>query len=312
MSLFNPAQAELGRGTPRTWLHWEVRSPVVALGLVAMIFADKELARRLERAEGFACVQFAAARKRMFPACDSEWRRCAGADVVFDGADAPTTQTFGLGMFEEATPNSLDEMERFFTERGAATMHEVCPLAGVATLDLLCARGYRLLEISNVLYRTVETPESAHRDEIRVRVVGADEAEVWGRVSALGWTHEHPELKEFMEQMGALMVAREQSPCFLAEIDGVAGAAGGLCLHEGVALFAGAATVPEMRRRGLQGALLETRMRYAQEHGCDLAMMVAEAGSESQRNAERQGFRVAYTRMKWKLGRSEIGTTNVK
>jgi hypothetical protein len=51
----------------------------------------------------------------------------------------------------------------------------------------------------------------------------------------------------------------------------------------------------------LQGALLEARMRYAWEHGCDLAMMVAEAGSNSQRNAERQGFRVAYTRMKWKL-----------
>jgi hypothetical protein len=42
-------------------------------------------------------------------------------------------------------------------------------------------------------------------------------------------------------------------------------------------------------------------MRYAADRGCDLAMMVAEAGSESQRNAERQGFRVAYTRMKWRL-----------
>jgi len=29
--------------------------------------------------------------------------------------------------------------------------------------------------------------------------------------------------------------------------------------------------------------------------------MVAEAGSNSQRNAEREGFRVAYTRIKWKL-----------
>jgi hypothetical protein len=28
---------------------------------------------------------------------------------------------------------------------------------------------------------------------------------------------------------------------------------------------------------------------------------VAEAGSNSQRNAERKGFRVAYTRMKWRL-----------
>ena len=42
-------------------------------------------------------------------------------------------------------------------------------------------------------------------------------------------------------------------------------------------------------------------MRYAFEHGCDLAMMVALAGSESQRNAERKGFRIAYTRTKWRL-----------
>jgi GNAT superfamily N-acetyltransferase len=71
-----------------------------------------------------------------------------------------------------------------------------------------------------------------------------------------------------------------------------------------VALFAGAATIPRMRRRGLQAALLQERLRYAFEHGCDLAMMVAEAGSESQRNAERKGFRIAYTRMKWRLSSS--------
>jgi GNAT superfamily N-acetyltransferase len=98
-----------------------------------------------------------------------------------------------------------------------------------------------------------------------------------------------------------MIAARAQSPCFIGEVDGQPGAAGALCMHEGVALFAGAATVPEMRRRGLQGALLEERMRYAFHHGCDLAMMVAEAGSESQRNAERQGFLVAYTRLKWRL-----------
>ena len=47
---------------------------------------------------------------------------------------------------------------------------------------------------------------------------------------------------------------------------------------KGVALLAGAATVPEMRRRGMQGALLAARMRYAYEHGCDVAMMVTETG----------------------------------
>jgi GNAT superfamily N-acetyltransferase len=267
-----------------------------------MIFANLELARRLERTEGYACAGFAAARKKLDSACGSEWRKIAGADVVFDGVDAPTTQTFGLGMDREPTDAEWEEMEEFFRSQGTATLHEVCPLAGVGLLETLCQRGYRPVEVSNVLYRGVERVESVGRAEIRVREIGVEEAGVWSAVNARGWTHEHPEFEEFLRGVGAILTAREQSPCFLAELEGKPGAAGGLVVQEGVALFAGAATVPEMRRRGLQGALLEARMRYAAEHGCDLAMMVAETGSESQRNAERQGFRVAYTRVKWMKG----------
>lgn len=267
------------------------------------MFADRELAKRLEAAEGYACAQFAEARKRVSPECGSVWVRCAGATVVFDGVDAPTTQTFGLGLFEKLTPKALDKIERFFFDRGAEVMHEVCPFAGAATLDLLCARGYRPFEISNVMYRAVDIAGEQLPKDVRVRVIGAGEAKLWSDVSARGWTHEHPELEGFVREMGSIIVARERSPCFLAEVDGVAGAAGALILHEGVALFGGAATVPDLRRRGLQAALLQARMRYAAEHGCDLGMMVAEAGSSSQRNAERKGFSVAYTRLKWKLSK---------
>jgi GNAT superfamily N-acetyltransferase len=268
-----------------------------------MIFANLELAKRLEAAEAFSCAQFAVARKRLYPASTSEWMNCAGATVVFDGIDAPTTQTFGLGLFDELTAAALDEIEQFFLVRGAEVMHEVCPFAGAATLDLLCARGYRPFEISSVLYRGVEPPKEMNATNIRVRVVGRDEAQLWSDINARGWTHEHPEFEDFVRGAGVMLVAREGSPCFLAEADGVPGAAGALIVHEGVALFGGAATVPELRRRGLQAALLHERMRYAVEHGCDLAMMVTEAGSNSQRNAERKGFRVAYTRLKWKLVR---------
>ena len=265
------------------------------------MFADLALARRLERAEGHACAQFAETRRRLFPDCGSEWTECAGAYAVFDGIGAPTTQSFGLGIVEELNAASLDALERFFLERGAQVMHEVSPLAGVAALDLLCARGYRPIEISSVLYRAVEKPPAQPKAAISVRVTRPEEAQLWTDISARGWTHEQPELSEFLRQMGAICLAREESPCFLAELEGQPGAAGALSLHKGVALFAGASTIPELRRRGLQAALLEVRMRYAFDHGCDLAMMVAEAGSNSQRNAERQGFRVAYTRTKWQL-----------
>lgn len=271
-----------------------------------MLFSDLALARRLERAEGHSCVQFAEARRRLFPASGAEWMECAGAYAVFDAVDSPITQTFGLGLFEQPSAASLDVIERFFFDRGAKVLHEVSPLSGVAALDLLCARQYRPIEISNVLYRPVEKPAEEDSGNTRVRVTGPEEAELWAGVSAQGWTHEHPELLDFVLQTAGVFSAREGSPCFLAEFEGQPGAAGALYIHNGVAVFAGAATIPQMRRRGLQAALLRERMRYAFDHGCDLAMMVAEAGSESQRNAERKGFRIAYTRIKWGLSSQAI------
>ncbi len=230
-----------------------------------MQFSDLALSRRLEQAEGYACTQFAAARRRLFPECGAEWMDCAGIRAVFDGVASPLTQTFGLGIFEELTAGSLDTVERFFLDRGAHVDHEVSPLAGVAALGLLCSRGYRAIEISSVMHRTVEEPAAEPPGGIGVRVTGSDEAELWTSVCEKGWTHEHPELLEFFQESTAISTAREQSPCFLAELDGQPGAAGSLCIYEGVALFAGAATVPELRRRGLQAALLQERMRYAFE-----------------------------------------------
>lgn len=266
-----------------------------------MLFAGLDLARRLESAEGHACRQFAESRARLFPESGATSIECAGAYVVFDGIDSPVTQVFGLGVFEEIKEANMEAIERFFFERGAPVNLEVSPLAGVAAIAMICARGYTPIEISSVMYRDLEEPSAQKQSNIAVRVIEPEEAALWSEVNAKGWTHEHPELLDFLRSNGAIAAAREDSPCFLAEIDGQASAAGGLSIHDGVALFAGASTIPEMRRRGLQAALLEARMRYAFDHGCDLAMMVAEAGSESQRNAERKGFRVAYTRMKWSL-----------
>lgn len=266
-----------------------------------MPFADLALSRRLERAEGYACAQYAEARYRLFPQSGAKWIDVGGTYAVFDGIASPITQSFGLGLFEDLGPASLGVIERFFRDRGAPVMHEVSPFAGIEVLDLLCARGYLPFEISNVLYRPVEADASEHQIPVSVRLIGSEETRIWADVSARGWAHEHPELLDFLRQMGPISSARRQSICFLAELDGQPGAAGVLCLHEGVALFGGSATIPEFRRRGLQTALLHERMRYALEHGCDLAMMVAQPGSESQRNAERKGFRIAYTRTKWKL-----------
>lgn len=266
-----------------------------------MEFADLDLSRRLERAEGQACLEFAQSRHRLDPESGAAWMECAGAYVVFDGIDSPVTQTFGLGIFEPLTPAALDQIERFFRDRGAVAVHEVSPLAGIPTLDLLCARGYRPIELSSVMFRLVDRPRARENSSVTARVAAPEESALWAEVSARGWAHDNPDLRRFLERFGMIAFARKHSVHFIAGLNGQPGAAGALTLHDGIALFVGAATVPEMRRHGLQAALLESRLAYAFEHGCPLAMMVTEAGSQSQRNAERQGFRIAYTRTKWRL-----------
>ena len=274
------------------------------------VFADLALARRLERAEGHANARFVEARARVAPASGATWIEVAGAQALFDGAASPVTQTFGLGLFEAVGVAELEAIERFFGERGAPVSHELCPLAGPGLAALLAARGYRPVEHSSVLVRTLplDQAEPASAGAILVRPIRADEHERWAEVAARGWSFAQasaegwsatPELAEFVRDLAPVLTQRAEGVSFLALRNGEALGAGALCLHGDVALLAGACTVPEARRQGAQRALLDARLAYAAAHGCDLAALCAQPGSASQRNAERHGFRVAYTRTKW-------------
>ncbi len=53
----------------------------------------------------------------------------------------------------------------------------------------------------------------------------------------------------------------------------------------------------EYRGRGLQTGLLRVRMTAAAAAGCEYAVVVTQGGSASQRNCERLGFRVAYSKV---------------
>jgi len=141
---------------------------------------------------------------------------------------------------------------------------------------------------------------------LSVRIVPASERETWASTAAGGW-REFGEIADLMLDLMRVSVEREDSASFLVELDGAPIATASLAIHDRVALFAGASTVPEWRRRGAQRLLFESRRQFARNAGCELAMVSVEPGSSSQRNAERHGFRVAYTRTKWELSTSAQG-----
>ena len=279
--------------------------------------SDLALSQRLERCEGKSNAAFVAARAKVQPEVGARAIVHAGAYAQFDGPDSPLTQSFALGIFETPTDEDMDVIE------SVAPAHEVSPLVSMKTIELLIARGYHPIELSSVMHRPIgssgssvprsssegmeieaSSPEEPRgtrgtpRNPIRMRIAQPHEIDLWSETSAQGWS-EFPEVVPFVRDMGRIAATSEGNTTFFAELDGRPIATGSLAIHDGVALLAGASTIPSARKRGAQRALLEARLRYAAEQGCDLAMMGAAPGSASQRNAERQGFRIAYTRIKW-------------
>jgi N-acetylglutamate synthase-like GNAT family acetyltransferase len=254
-----------------------------------MIFADHALACRLERAEGLAGASFVETR-----GAPAEWREIAGVRAMFDGPQSPCTQTFGLGLAGLPDDAGMDLIEEFFRERGSAVSHEICPLGDAGTLPMVYRRGYVPVESTSVMYVDLAAAPPPGRSALRVRVAEPGDREVWARAAAEGWG-----LEEEMVELMRGSFAAPGTAAFLVELDGQVIATAAMSTHEGVALLAGASTLPQWRRGGAQAALMARRMAYARDAGCELVMFCAQPGSTSQRNAERSGFRVAYTRTRW-------------
>jgi GNAT superfamily N-acetyltransferase len=177
-------------------------------------------------------------------------------------------------------------------------------MADASLLGLLNERGYQPIEMTSVMFQplTGEINRGLQvNTDIKTRIIKAGEEKLWARTSANGWATEMPEMADFIFEFGQIGARCEGALSFIAELDNQPIATGSLFVFDDVALLAGASTVPEGRRQGAQFALLDARLRYAVEQGCTIAMMCASPGSGSQRNAEKNGFRIAYTRAKWQL-----------
>lgn len=272
---------------------------------MSLIVVDKQLSQRLERTEARVNADFVETRARLEPDHGAAWIEVGGAYAMYDGAESPLTQTFGLGLFEDATPGHLDEIEDFFATRNAPVFHEVSPMTDPSLMELLSTRGYRPVELTSVMYRELsEDIESRNKNkDLTTRVVKPDEVELWARTSAEGWRAEYEGLGDFMFNFGSISAQCAGAFPYIAEMNGVAIATGMLFIHDDICMLAGASTIPAGRNRGAQTALLNDRLKFAAAQGCKLAIMGATPGSTSQKNAQKNRFNIAYTRTKWqKIG----------
>lgn len=261
------------------------------------LLADAALARRIEAADAAVAVTSAEIHARLHPGSGALADQVAGGVAVFVGIGSPLTQALGVGMRGPVSVLEMDRLERFFTSRGCDIHVELCPLSDPTLIAELGARGYRLQEFSNVLVRKMRTIESppTGASPISVQISRPDEAEIWARTVAMGFGGD---LAQSPENVAVLrdLILQPGTTGVLAWVDGRPAGGGALTVHEGVAAIFGASTVPSFRRLGVQSAVIRALIANALEAECDIAYTLTRPGSASQRNVERAGFRVAYTR----------------
>ena len=252
-----------------------------------MTYADLALARRLELNE----ARNAAELSRVY---GEETPRIGGGEVAFGGPGSPLSHAVGVAMQGPVTAGELDELEDFSRSRGTLINVDLCPLADPSLAELLGKRCYRIAEFNNVLVRAVQpVPEGA---DARIRRAGAADRDAWARTTMHGFLERDEVLQPEMD-LAATLYGMPSGVPWLAEIDGEPVAAAGMSVRDGLAMLFGDATRPGHRNRGLHTSLIVARMQYAAERECDLITASTLPGSASQRNYERLGFRIAYTKM---------------
>lgn len=271
-----------------------------------MFYADRSLSQKLEATEARSNAAFVETRARISPGSGASFIEVGGTYAMFDGIFSPLTQTFGLGLFNELSELDIAKIEDFFSERGASVYHEISPMADASLMPLLRKRGYQPIELSSVMYKSIENNIefiAAKNLQIETHIIKPSEEEVWAKTSAQGWASIAQGFYDVVFELGIVGVKCPTSFPFMAELSGQPIATGMLFVFDDVALLGGASTIAEYRNQGAQAALLEARLQFAAKRGCKIAMMCAAPGSQSQRNAEKHGFRIAYTRTKWQLFR---------
>lgn len=271
------------------------------------MFATSSLAQRIERAEVELVASAAAACERRVDAGQVINQRIAGGVAVFVEPGCPFNKLAGLGFDGLPPDGQLEEVERALAVRGASLRIEVSSLGDPAIVRQLTRRGYELVGFENVLGLDLRTwiASPAADEHIDVRLAQADEGNVWLDTVTTGFLHADtfdgpPSQESFgreaLERIFGDMLFAGGLERYLARRGGVVAGGASLQVTDHVALLCGAATLPDHRRRGVQSALLDERLRSAVTRGCDIAVVTTEPASKSQANVQRLGFALLYAR----------------
>ncbi len=269
------------------------------------LFAGTDLAERIENAERTMISEAAEAAARRNPDANGFATPLAGGVAAWASPGSPLNKVAGVGFAGPIDEAELAAIEAAYAERGSPVQIELSTAADPSIGALLTRRGYVLTGFENVLALALGPGrEAVLARSVEIRDSPESEFDLWLDLVVTGFASPDSQGVASHEEFPRDVIEGAMRDCMAANgfvrsialHEGVPAGGGSLRLHAGVAQLCGAATLPALRRRGIQSSLLEARLAQAAAAGSEVAVVTTQPGSKSQQNVQRQGFELVYAR----------------
>ena len=187
----------------------------------------------------------------------------------------------------------------YYKDRGIPVRFELAPThVSSDLLSYLSEAGLYQTDFHTTLYGAISHELEPINPKVNIRKLKKNEFDKFADIYTQGF--QMPAfLKTGIAQNNEVLYDNENWSFYLASVENEPAGIGVLFIKEGIATLAAAATVPHLRNKGIQSALITERINQADILGSKLVVGQATFGSISQNNMERAGMKVAYTKAIW-------------
>ena len=254
--------------------------------------------RRIEDVIAAERSAFTDGMKAVQPGSGVGWLAVAGGRVIFTGAGLFSNRALAMGLRRPVSDDDIACVETFYAARDVPSEIEIAALVDRSLLRSLSQHGYRLVRFRNIYAQALQPLNASsaalvtRHGPVEIQAVDTSNAALWSTLLLDGFGYTREADRERVTAWNGMVRARPGVTALLAILDGQPAGAASVMVLGVTAGLGGAATLPAFRCRGVQRALIEARLAMAARAGCTLAIVTADPGSSSGRNAERTGFQL--------------------
>lgn len=268
-----------------------------------MSLVNRELAVRLENSEiETLSSRLTEIQKMQGNPMEVEIQKFGNA-TAFSVKNIPGPSFNTVKGLKEGDEKQIDKILDFYKQKEIPVRFELTPAhTSSELLTRLSEAGYYHNDFHTALYdplyNELETSYKLNEQKITIRKLKRNEFDTYAEIYTKGF--QMPAfLKSGVAQNNEVLYNIKNWGFYLASYQNEPAGIGALFIKDGIATLAAAATLPNIRNKGIHSALIRHRIYQANLQKCDLIVGQAKFGSVSQNNMERVGLSIAYTKAIW-------------